>query len=357
MNKSLLSFAFILTSMIITLPAAWGADKPAKAKPVKVYILSGQSNMTGRGTLGNLKEPPADQKATLVRYIMESKNKEKYKFLYDGKQKTRDGWTIRDDVFITVGEWPHLKPGDEGYTTYKKHSGLAPYYGGFRNKGFGPELAIGHALGDFHDEAVLLVKVSFGGNSLAGNFRPPSSGGKLGDKYPLVIKSVREAIEHMPEIIPSYTKEQGYEIAGFFWNQGFSDTGKIESASEYYKNLVNLIKDIRKEFNTPQLKTVVAVTGNYGWDLADMLKWQKTEEKKKSAAERFRKVTDAQVAISKHPEFKGTVATAETRDFWRPREIYGGNKQGHHWGANGESYWLIGEAMGQEMIKLLDAKN
>ena len=214
---------------------------------------------------------------------------------------------------------------------------------------------IGHALGDYYEEPVLLVKASFGANSLAGNFRPPSSGGQVGDKYPLAIKSVRDAIAHLPEIVPGYDKERGYEIVGFFWNQGLSDTG-AEYSAEYETNLVNLIKDLRQEFKTPDMKVVVAVTGNYGWDLADMLRWKKTQEQKDAAAAGYRKVTDAQVAVSQRPEFKGTVATAETRDFWRSREQHGGNKQGVHWHANGESYWLIGEAMGREMVGLLDAK-
>jgi hypothetical protein len=47
------------------------------------------------------------------------------------------------------------------------------------------------------------------------------------------------------------------------------------------------------------------------------------------------------------------VAVAETRDFYRPQEPFGGNKQTIHWHANGESYWLMGEAMGREMVKLL----
>jgi len=91
------------------------ADDQAKAAkgPVKIFLLSGQSNMTGRGTLGDLNKPAADQKATLVRFVKEPGNLEKYRFLYEGKQKTPSGWTVRDDVFITMGEWPpsEARPG------------------------------------------------------------------------------------------------------------------------------------------------------------------------------------------------------------------------------------------------------
>ncbi|MFT5857666.1 MAG: hypothetical protein ACI8XO_004928, partial [Verrucomicrobiales bacterium] len=143
------------------------ADKHAAVtKPVKVFLLSGQSNMTGRGSLGDLNKPTADQDATLAQFIKKPENVENFKFLYSGANKTVNysgpkkiatGWTIRDDVFITMGDWPHLKPGAEGYDAYKKHGGLSPYYGGRGNRGFGPELAIGHALADVYDEPDLLV--------------------------------------------------------------------------------------------------------------------------------------------------------------------------------------------------------
>ncbi|MFT5855089.1 MAG: hypothetical protein ACI8XO_002337, partial [Verrucomicrobiales bacterium] len=193
---------------------------------------------------------------------------------------------------------------------YKKHGGLSPYYGGRGNRGFGPELAIGHALADVYDEPDLLVKVSFGGNSLAGNFRPPSSSGTVGDKYPLVIKALREAINHLPEIVPGYQQERGYELAGFLWNQGLSDINEPQ-ASEYESNLVNLIEDLRKELKVPRLKTVIAVSGNWGWDLAGLKNADIKEEQKQAFIAGIRKVTDAQLAVSRRPEFIGNVATAE----------------------------------------------
>jgi alpha-galactosidase len=250
---------------------------------------------------------------------------------------------VRDDVFITVGGWPHDGTKDAG-----KHGGLAPNYGGFRSRGIGPELGIGHALGDFYDEPVLLVKVAFGGCSLSKDMRPPSSGGQVGEKYPLIVKAVSDAIEHLPEIIPGYTKETGYEISGFFWNQGESDLAP-EAAAEYGKNLVNLVKDLRQEFKAPDMNVVVAITGFGGRQLAS---FTKAEQK-----EAIGKVIAAQLAIAKRPEFAGTAATVETRDFYRPQENFGGNKQTIHWHANGESYWLVGEAMGREMVKLLDTRN
>lgn len=323
------AFALSALALMSLLQTAVAAEP--SAKPVKIYVLSGQSNMTGRATLGDLTKPPADQKATLVRYIMEPQNVEKYKFLYAGPQKTPSGWTIRDDVFITTGD---------------RHGGLTTNYGGFRNKGFGPELPIGHVLGDYHDEPVLLVKVAFGGCSLSKDMRPPSSGGTTGEKYPQIVQAVKDAIGKLPEIVPGSSKESGHEIVGFFWNQGESDMSP-EAAAEYETNLVNLIKDLRKELDAPAMKSVIAVTGFGGRNPT----YGKPEAK--AAAEA---VIAAQFAVAKRPEFKDTAVTVETRDFYRPQDPFGGNNQGIHWNANGESYWLVGEAMGQGMISLLPAK-
>ena len=337
--------ALALSSFATVSAAEASTPKPVDMKkPVKIYLLSGQSNMTGRANLGDLNKPAADQKATLVRFIMEPQNVEKYKSLYKKDERKIRTWAVRDDIFITAGDWPHEKKEGQG-----KHGGVRPGYGGFRNKGFGPELGIGHILGDFHAEPVLLVKVAFGANSLAGNFRPPSSGGKLGDKYPLVIKAVTDAIEHMPEIVPGYQKETGYEIAGFFWNQGEHD-GTPEFSAEYEKNLANLIQDFRKEFKAPGMKAVIATTGYGGRDPKDA----KTGAAPKGYENQL-KVIEAQLAVPLRPEFKGTVTTVETRDFWRAPEQFGsGGGGGIHWNGNGESYWLMGEAMGQAMVKLCE---
>jgi hypothetical protein len=110
-------------------------------------------------------------------------------------------------------------------------------------------------------------------------------------------------------------------------------------------NLVNLVTDLRKDVKAPAMKIVVATTGFGGRELAGF-----TKDAQKEA---IGKVIAAQMALAARPEFKGDAAVAETRDFFRPQEPFGGNKQTIHWHANGESYWLMGEAMGREMVKLL----
>ena len=60
-------------------------------------------------------------------------------------------------------------------------------------------------------------------------------------------------------------------------------------------------------------------------------------------------------AVAEHKEFKGNVAFVSTRAFWRPKE-QSPSGQGYHWNSNAETYYLIGEAMGEAMKRLLGAQ-
>ena len=68
-------------------------------------------------------------------------------------------------------------------------------------------------------------------------------------------------------------------------------------------------------------------------------------------------VARAQLAVSgeqvKYPEFRGNVHTIETRDFWRDESISPRN-QGFHYNQNAETYMLVGEALGEAMLGLIN---
>jgi hypothetical protein len=121
----------------------------AAAKTVKVFFLVGQSNMEGKGNpihLDTYKEDP------LI--------KSTYAELKEG-----DGWKVRDDVWIT---YPTKNGGE-------KHGPLTVGYGTKGEDSIGPEFGFGHTVGNAIDEPVLLVKIAWGGKSLAVDFRPPSA--------------------------------------------------------------------------------------------------------------------------------------------------------------------------------------
>jgi hypothetical protein len=206
----------------------------------------------------------------------------------------------------------------------------------------GPEVGFGYVMGTFHDEQVLLIKTAQGNRSLEFDFRPPSSGRTQptndfeGLEYRLMVNGVRETLEKINKIVPGY-KGQGYEMAGFGWFQGHKD--KDAPKEEYEKHLVNLINDLRQEFKVPKMPVVVATVGFNGYRL-EFGGWKG--------------VWAAQMAVGdakQHPEFAGTVASVDTRDFWREVEE-SPRSQDYHYNRNAETYLLVGEAMGRAMVRL-----
>ena len=68
----------------------------------------------------------------------------------------------------------------------------------------------------------------------------------------------------------------------------------------------------------------------------------------------WRGVWEAQMAVGdprQHPEFAGTVASVDTRDFWRD-PIESPRVQDYHYHRNPETYLLVGEALGRAMVRL-----
>ncbi|MFP6764327.1 MAG: sialate O-acetylesterase, partial [Planctomycetaceae bacterium] len=125
----------------------------------------------------------------------------------------------------------------------------------------------------------------------------------------------------------------------FVWFQGHKDSFSEALIVEYEKNLVNLINDVRKEFTLPDLPTVVGSNGFGGHNMQD----------------RFLRILKAQMAVGdaqQHPEYAGSVASVDTRDFWR--EVDESPKdEDYHYNRNAETYMLIGDALGRAMVGLL----
>ncbi len=252
----------------------------------------------------------------------------KFPYLVDDAGK----WTVRNDVTYTD---PRLFP----------MRASSPLSAMSNNGGtIGPEVGFGFVMGTFHDEQVLLIKTSNGNRSLNFDFRPPSSGKSdqkgaeqyEGLEYRLMIEGVRKTLGELDKVVPGY-KGQGYEVAGFGWFQGHKDSGSTKQ--EYEKHLGNLINDLRKEFKTPKMPAVVATVGFNGYQIVKG-PWQG--------------VWEAQMAVGdarQHPDFAGTVASVDTRDFWREIEE-SPRSQDYHYHRNPETYLLVGEAMGRAMVRM-----
>jgi hypothetical protein len=203
--------------------------------PVKVFILAGQSNMVGMGSIDHLDLLVSD----------ETTNPEFRDALWDGS-----AYKERDDVLMKYDL-------NHGNLTVSRTSGYAG------KNSFGPELMFGWTVGDARiSERVLLVKTAWGGKSLAVDFRPPSAGEgnysgvkpiQYGYFYRAMIMDVMDTLSNLGNYVPDYDESAGYELAGFVWFQGWNDMLNYDTVNEYGPNLVKFIRDVRLDLDEPDL--------------------------------------------------------------------------------------------------------
>ncbi len=117
-------------------------------KPLKVYLLAGQSNMTGMVS-----------SSTLQHLRMFPETAAEFADVFD-----KDGAPVLVDE-VHVSQWQEKDCGK-----------LAPKYGGGKGERFGPEYTFGIYMHKALDEPILLIKTAQGGKSLNYHFRPPSAG-------------------------------------------------------------------------------------------------------------------------------------------------------------------------------------
>ncbi len=296
--------------------------KQGKRYPITITYMNGGSaafwlkhiDLKGRGDL-----------ATLIQ-------EGKYTWFADAGGK----WTVRNDVTYWETRISKEEGGSGGPLTTTSNG-----------KFIGPEVPFGYVMGTYHEEPVLLIESSMGNRSLSFDFRPPSSGKTeeekaneyCGYEYDAMVEGVHRTLSNIDQIVPNY-RGQGYEIAGFVWFQGHKD--KNVPKAEYEMHLVHLIRDLRKEFKTPEMPVVVGTVGFSGMDMepGHFVTWE------------------AQMAVgdpNQHPEFVGKVASVDTRPFWRSRGESPTNT-GYHYNHNAETYVLTGDALGRAMVKLQGGK-
>lgn len=319
-NTRILAAAASILS-IATL-ASFTQASEEKPRPVRVYVLVGQSNMQGKGAVEG-------DGANSLRYAVNNDPKKEFQFLVN-----EDGtWKERSDVWIHYGS---------------RHGQLKPGYGTGSGQ-IGPELGFGHVIGDANEGQVLLIKACWGGKSLGHNFLPPSVGkypppsvgGDPGFFYDQILKIVKDVTENIADYFPDY-HGQGIEIAGLGFHQGWNDQyGGLDAT--YENTLAAFIKDIRSKehgLGVPGLPVVIATSGNIGKETP---------------------IKDGQRAMgdeTKHPEFKGNVAVVDTDKPYGPDKMQFkfAEKVGYHWNSHARSYVNMGKAMGLEMKKLVEPK-
>ncbi len=296
----------------------------AEKKPLKVFILAGQSNMEGHAKIETF-DYIGDDPAT-VSLLKEMRGA-------DGKP------AVCDHVWISylTGKFDGSANGE----------GIGKLTAGFGARGanptqdggkIGPEFTFGLAMDAVLKEPVLIIKTAWGGRSLNTEFRPPSAGpyefseaqlaqmqkqGKdiaaekaakakeTGRFYRYMVEHVKNVLADPKRVCPAYDPAAGYEIAGFVWLQGFNDLvdgntyptgadGKTRDYTKYGVWLADFIRDVRKDLSAPKMPFVIGVLGVGGL-------------KAEGSTVAFHK---AMTAPSLLPEFNGNVAAVPTAAFW-----------------------------------------
>lgn len=322
-----------LSRCILFLAMALAAGAQTKTIPangkLKIFILSGQSNMVG---FGQIKGSPG----TMETYV--KSNPKDYGHLVNHKGEP----VVRDDVWLV-----NISNAEK-----QQRGWLTTGYGASEDH-IGPEYGFGFVIGDVYEDPVLLIKSAWGGRSLAHNFLSPSSekypkpekDGDKGFHYAEVLRHVKEITGDLKKYYPDYDGK-GFEIVGFGWHQGWNDRIDQKAVDAYEQNMVNFVNDLRKDLGIAKLPVVIANTGMGGWDIPVRYK------------AKVEKLMEAQLALAnaeKYPDFKGNVAGVETRDFQRTHEE-SPSKQDFHWMRNWETLYLIGKSMGDAMADLLTTK-
>jgi alpha-galactosidase len=280
----------LIAACLLLLPGFARADD---AKPIKVFILAGQSNMEGKA------------KMTLVDFqAKQASTADIYKPYRNG-----DSWTERDDVMIKFLD---------------RKGPLTVGYGS--PKCIGPELACGWVLGDKYDEPVLLIKAAWGGKSVYRDFRSPSTGfppekvleklledarkkkpettmddikKPFGAAYRDMLAEVNGTLADVGKHFPKLAGRK-HELAGFIWLQGWNDMISADATAEHTANLTHFIRDVRKDLKAEKLPFVIGQMGVDGLTPSAGVK----------------KFKDAQAAVMNEPSFKGNVALVKTDAFW-----------------------------------------
>ncbi len=317
-------FTAATIALLMTTFAAFGAEK----KPLKVFILAGQSNMVGmakENTIQAIGLDPAT--APMLKDLLDK----------DGNP------VVCDQVTICT---PAKGEGDKAQE--ERFGKLQTGYGGGKGTSIGPEYGFGIYAHKMLGEPILIIKTAQGGRDLMNQFRPPSAGPlppadeltietlkkkgmdleeenkrRLneagGFQYRWMMAYIKKVLADPKRVCPDYDPEAGYELAGFAWFQGYNDfiggyypyvdpnggKGSLKDYSEYTRLLGCFIRDIRKELNAPKLPFVIGVFGMDG----------KNPNSPNITA--FRK---AQAATAELPEFKGNVVNVFTENYW-PEEI------------------------------------
>ncbi len=288
------------------------------SRPLKVFILAGQSNMQRHASVSTFDSLADDPKTALLLKEMRTP---------DGKPRGCEKVWISSIGCL----------GDQYSDLTEQKGNLTAGFGADTDQ-IGPEFTFGLTMEKLLGEPILIIKTSWGGRSLSTDFRPPTAGPKVFNDFTLsqwkemgfdvnqesaknnkndgvfyhhMIDHVRKVLKDIKRVVPDYDPKRGYELAGFVWFQGFNDLvddwtyhkqDQRGGYDQYADLLGHLIRDVRQDLAAPRLPVVIGVMGIGGVPAG-----------KKAPQMYFRQ---AQAAPATLQEFQGNVVAVPTESYW-----------------------------------------
>ena len=284
---------------------------------VRVFVLAGQSNMEGFGSISDAENDPG----TLIDVIEKDVDGEWSAIgeidnwaSFEGALLyfANDGDTIRTNVSVGQGNSPGL---------------------------IGTELMFAHQLDEYYEDPILIIKTAWGGKSLAEDFRPPSAGGATGEYYTTMIQTVKDVTSNLATEFPALGTTD-YEISGFVWFQGWNDGASEDFLNEYESNLYHLVDDVRNDLEIPSLPVVIASSGQGGYEQINDL-WLQSMQNIVSVAQNNVGCNDT--------IYGGKLGFVDTKPYYLNQAVSPEDAI-YHFNNNALTYLNIGKAMGDEMI-------
>jgi len=359
-------------------------------------VFAGQSNMEGQAEVNTINTTDPLHRplnGTLRHQVTDLRTAQLFSQTWN---KTSNHWAILNNVKIWFNE-AGTTQGINGSVIPGKNNVDASFgsltvgygvNGPLVNQGnnIGPEYGFGFGMNARlkNEERILIIKTAWGGKTLAGDFRPPSSTttidpfcnldvdsacGTVGHFYNVMVEDVKKIMK--PGVIGQMFPDlvgMPAELSGFGWFQGWNDGCDLNQTAAYEQNMIHLIQDLRKEWKNPTLPVVIAASGFDGFNRQEATRspvqgyWPDFNSKDKIATSckhdhgcRRLDVVLSQFAAAnatRHPEFLNNVMTMETRNFWREAQYSPNKAQGYHFWHNAETYFLVGQAMAKGMARM-----
>ncbi len=315
MKAHLLTLATAI-SLLLSLTGAH-----AEKKPLKIFILAGQSNMCEQGSTRTFPAIEMDPKtAPMLKDLVDAEGNA---VVCEEVYYARNASSADPDAEV---------PPQRRLTVLESGK-------------FGPEFSFGIYINKLLGEPVLIIKTAWGGKSVIRDFRPPSAGPyplseekiahaktkgldldevkaahaeATGKYYRMMMDHIQMVLADPKKFHPAYDEKVGYEIAGFVWFQGYNDCMNkaypaigekgspdfTQDYSEHTRLLGIFYEDIRKDLKASDMNFVTGVFGFRG----------------KDAPKKIVDFRAAQAATADLPALKGKVINVFSENYW-PAEL------------------------------------